>query len=78
MYYFNPEENGRVKALYQPKEGGIEGFLATEAVPEIPDFGEGFTAQLYYLDGELVWKPAEMEEPENPEGRSPDEKAETP
>lgn len=61
MYYFNPEQNGRVKALFQPKEGIMDGFLTIETIPEIPNFGEGFTAELYYIDNKLVWKSAKIE-----------------
>lgn len=61
IYYFNPEQNGRVKSLFQPKDGKeMDGFLTTETIPEIPDFGEGFTAELYYIDNELVWKSAKI------------------
>lgn len=57
MYYFLPKSNGRVDALLNPKNGKpIEGFLTTETIPAVPDFGEGNAAHLYYLNGELAWK----------------------
>lgn len=66
MYYFLPKSNGRVDALLSPKDGKpIDGFLSTETIPSAPDFGEGNAAHLYYLDGELTWKPVPIACEEN-------------
>jgi hypothetical protein len=61
MYYFLPEKDGRVKTLLMPKQGvPVDGYLATESIPPIPTVGEAYTTQLYYIDGELQWKPIEQ------------------
>ena len=60
MYYFLPED-GRVKTLLMPREGvPVDGYLVTETIPPIPTVGEAYTNQLYYIDGELQWKPIEQ------------------
>lgn len=66
MYYFYPESNGRIKALYQPKDGNpLKGAYAVEAIPEIPTAPEGYTPALYMKGNELVWRLEEL--PPEPE-----------